>query len=394
MEFCIYKKCCIFAALKFLIVNVMGIIKNITGTPAEGVDFFGRIKEIEQAIEWLEDGNNLILAAPRRVGKSSFSRKLIEEMISKGWKGYNLNLEKLSTESDFVKHFLREIKGENWWTKYVPEKLGISVKDFSIEFNKQKQDIYREIEKELPHNERTLIVLDELTVFLENALKKEEVKKFLEWLRGLRQESHSKIRWIFCSSISIEHFTHKQNLSHTINDFTPFKLAELKGDEPYMLIKALSASKNIQFSDEHIKYMLEKLGWHLPFFIQILFKEIVELVRDGNVLSCNTIDIAYQNLLSSELYFYRWTERLISYGDEKRLAYIILNELSRVKNGKRKGQLYDLVNSELNDVEKTDEIFKPLLKLLETDGYVINNNDKYSFRSPLLRDYWYNQFGK
>jgi len=79
---------------------------------------------------------------------------------------------------------------------------------------------------------------------------------------------------------------------------------------------------------------------------------------------------------------------------EKRLAYIILNELSRSKNGKRKNQLYDLVNSELNDVEKTDEIFKPLLKLLETDGYVMNDNDKYIFRSPLLRDYWYNQFGK
>ena len=85
---------------------------------------------------------------------------------------------------------------------------------------------------------------------------------------------------------------------------------------------------------------------------------------------------------------------MLSYGDEKRLAYIILNELSRVKNGKRKNHLYDLVNSELNDVEKTDEIFKPLLKLLETDGYIINNDDKYSFRSPLLKDYWYNQFGK
>jgi len=369
-------------------------IKNITGTPAEGVDFFGRTKETEQAIELLEDGNNLILAAPRRVGKSSFARKLIEEMNSKGWKGHNLNLEKLYSESDFVRHFLREIKGENWWGKDIPEKFGISVKDFSIEFNKQKQDIYREIEKELPHNENTLIVLDELTVFFENALEEKEVKKFLEWLRGLRQESHSKIRWIFCSSISIEHFTHKQNLSHAINDFTPFKLAELKDDEPYKLIKALSDSKNIQFSDEHINYMLVKLAWHLPFFIQILFKEIVDLVRDGKELSNKTIDIAYHNLLSIDLYFYRWTERLISYGDEKRLAHIILNELSRTNNGKRKNQLYDLVNSELNDAEKTDVVFKPLLNLLETDGYVINNNDKYSFRSPLLRDYWYNQFGK
>ena len=52
----------------FLNIEIMdNNIKNITGTPAEGVDFFGRTKEIKQAIELLEDGNNLILAAPRRV---------------------------------------------------------------------------------------------------------------------------------------------------------------------------------------------------------------------------------------------------------------------------------------------------------------------------------------
>jgi len=58
----------------------MDAVKNVVGAPAEGNDFFGRTKEIERAIELLEDGNNLILAAPRRVGKSSFARKLIEEM--------------------------------------------------------------------------------------------------------------------------------------------------------------------------------------------------------------------------------------------------------------------------------------------------------------------------
>ena len=372
----------------------MEAVNNIVGAPVGERNFFGRTKEIERAIELLEDGNNLILAAPRRVGKSSFARKLIEEMELKGWKGYNFNLEKLYTESDFVRHFLREIKGDSWWERHIPEKLGISVKDFSIEFNNQKQNIYREVEKELPHNEKTLIVLDELTVFFENALKKEDVGRFLEWLRGLRLEPNSKIRWIFCSSISIEHFTHTQNLSHTINDFTPHKLAELKDNEPYLLVKALSISKNIDFSDDNIEYMLKKMGWHLPFFIQIFFKEIIELIRDGKELSKATIDTAYKNLLNIDLYFYRWTERLNDYKDEKRLAHIVLNELSRTKTGGKVNQLYDLVYNELNDTEKADTVFKPLLRLLDTDGYIINNGDKYTFRSPLLRDYWYNQYGK
>lgn len=52
-------------------------MKNITGSPVEGDNFFGRTKELEFAWEQLQNGNSLILAAPRRVGKSSFAKKLI-----------------------------------------------------------------------------------------------------------------------------------------------------------------------------------------------------------------------------------------------------------------------------------------------------------------------------
>jgi len=72
----------------------MDTIRNITGTVAEGKNFFGRTKEIERAIELLEDGNNLILAATRRVGKTSFARKLKEEMTKKGWKCFYIDLQK------------------------------------------------------------------------------------------------------------------------------------------------------------------------------------------------------------------------------------------------------------------------------------------------------------
>ncbi|GHV35442.1 ATP-binding protein [Bacteroidia bacterium] len=376
----------------------MSKITNIIGQSAEGDNFFGREKEIVNALELLEDGNSLILAAPRRVGKTSFARRMIEKVSEKGWNGYYIDLEKSPTEADFVKHFLKELKGEKWWERFSPEQLNIEIKDFSLEFKKQKQDIYHKIEKELPHNEDTLIVFDELTVFFDNALKTEDgnlndVKCLLDWLRGLRMEKGTKIRWIFCSSISIEHFTHKHNFSKTINDFTRFKLDELQGNEPKMLVQALANSKNVAFHDELIDYMLDRLGWNLPYFIQCYFRAVVELIADGKTLSKETIDEAYKNLLNTN-YFYHWTERLVYYENEKRFAKIVLNELSRTKNGRSKNNLYNLIFSELNDADKADEIFKPLLKLLETEGYIMNNNDRYSFRSPLLRDFWFNQFGK
>jgi hypothetical protein len=403
MQTCIYAELYISLQSNLKYKNVMDKIKNITGQVAEGNNFFGRTKELKRALELLEDGNSLILAAPRRVGKTSFARKLKEVIVEKGWNGFYIDLQKPTTEFDFMKQFLKEIKGENWFKEHIIGAIDeVNIKDVAIKFNAQKQDFYRKIEKALPYNEDTLIIFDELTVFLDDVLRKkddnlnefQDVLHFLNWLRGLRIESGSKIRWIFCSSISIESFTHKYSLSKTINDITPFKIDELKDDEPQMLVQALADSKKIKFTDELIQYMLEKLNWDLPYFIQILFREIINLLEEGTMLSAKTIDEAYKNLLKVDINFNTWTERLSYYDDEKRFARIVLNELSRTKTGKKKKNLYDLVYFELNDEEKTDEIFHPLLKQLETDGYIMNSNDKYTFRSSLLRDFWYNKFIK
>ncbi|GHT42535.1 hypothetical protein AGMMS49965_14250 [Bacteroidia bacterium] len=378
-------------------------LKNITGQVAEGSNFFGRTKELKRALELLDDGNSLILAAPRRVGKTSFARKIKDTVIEKGWNGFYIDLQKPTTEFDFMKQFLKEIKGENWFEKHVLGAVDeVTVKDVALKFNAQKQDFYRKIEEALPYDEDTLIIFDELTVFLDDVLRKKDdsqnefkdVLHFLNWLRGLRIASGSKIRWIFCSSISIESFAHKHSLSKTINDITPFKIGELKDDEPLLLVKALADSKKMSFSDELIHYMLEKLNWNLPYFIQILFREIVNLLEDEQPLLPKTIDEAYQNLLAIDINFNTWTERLSYYDDEKRFARIILNKLSKSKKAVKKDNLFDLVYIELNDHEKADEIFLPLLKQLETDGYIVSDKDKYTFRSSLLKDYWYNNFGK
>lgn len=40
--------------------------------------------------------------------------------------------------------------------------------------------------------------------------------------------------------------------------------------------------------------------------------------------------------------------------------------------------------------EKVKDKAAFLLKMLEKDGYILSNDKKYAFRSPLLRVYWYN----
>lgn len=76
-------------------------ISNKIGPPVEGSDFFGREREINLANKLLDKGHSLLLSAPRRIGKSSLAKKLIEEKKTLGWKCVYMDLEETTTEKGF-----------------------------------------------------------------------------------------------------------------------------------------------------------------------------------------------------------------------------------------------------------------------------------------------------
>ncbi|MDR0395577.1 MAG: ATP-binding protein [Tannerella sp.] len=373
-------------------------MKNIVGSIVEKENFFGREKEISRAWELLNDGNSLTLAAPRRVGKSSFAKKMLEIANANGWSCVDITVEGIRTEFDFFNLLGSQIADKKWYEslKNRLKELKISVKDIGIEWESEKSQIYLDIENKLDHRKDTLIFIDELTIFLNNLRKDknglDDVENFLEWLRRQRFIQGSKIRWIFCNSIGIENFTSKHKLSKYINTLTDFKLDELKGEEPVLFIKELAKSKKIDFPDDVIQGMLDKLNWNLPYFIQVLFKEIIDLYEiDGEKISIETVGKAYNNLINST-YFNTWDERLSDFPDDEKYTRLILDELSKSKNGVSRNVLQGLIFKRINDEDKTNKILTQLLTRLKNDGYITMNEKKHAFRSPLLRDFWYNRF--
>jgi hypothetical protein len=220
-----------------------------------------------------------------------------------------------------------------------------------------------------------------------------DVEFFLNWLRSFRQVKNNKIRWIFCSSIGIENFLSIHGLSNTLNDVDSFEIDELKGDEPKGLLYALGESKNIIFKDEDSSHFLSKLGWALPFYIQVLFSEIYNLKEiEEREINIDLIDDAYQKIIGKQ-YFNTWDERLKEYGDLEFFIRLILKRLCHNKDGEMRGTLHSILYSETKDSHKADEILSRVLQILINDGYAMKKEDgKYIFRSPLLRDFWYNRF--
>lgn len=90
-------------------------ISNKIGPPVEGEDFFGRKEEIRKANKLLDNHHSLLLSAPRRIGKSSLAKRLIEEKKRQGWKCVYIDLEETTTEEGFLRLVIEAFKKNGIW---------------------------------------------------------------------------------------------------------------------------------------------------------------------------------------------------------------------------------------------------------------------------------------
>ena len=384
-------------------------ISNKIGPPVEGEDFFGREKEIRKANRLLDSNHSLLLSAPRRIGKSSLAKRLIEEKKQQGWKCVYIDLEETTTEEGFLRLVIEAFKTNGIWKQLTEgmskglvsvldriEKVTIGgVVDFNIGKREEQEDLYKNLKELIKHDEDTFIVVDELTLFLgilnksENGAEK--VAFILNWLRSLRQVSKTNVRWLFCGSVGLRNFTTSMNLGYTINDLMEFGLGELTREEAEGLLSGLCKSEDIEMSEELINYTLDKLHWNIPFFIQVIFSKLAEEYEDE--VTKESIDIAY-NKLCSENYLSTWSERLSEYREYEVPARQILKALSTQSVGLERAAMLNILmtGQDASKVEEVDYILSKVLEMLENDGYILKMDSIRTFRSPLLRDYWFHKF--
>ncbi|WP_373331132.1 ATP-binding protein [Salmonirosea aquatica] len=388
-------------------------MKNRTGAPVDGNDFFGREKEIAYVWDLLQNGNNILLPSPRRVGKSSFAKKMLEKAEGEGWEVIEINLERAHSELEFVELLTGELRKMSVWERSkesgiklleiisaLKPTLSIGGAEVKLDWKKEKSNIYRELERILPHDREVLIFFDEVAVLLNGILldsngDKRQIEELMHWLRSLRQVSGSQIRWIFCSSVGIENFTTGHQLSKTINDFSYYELKPFSSEAATSMIIELEKGGNVTFNEEIRAQMLAKLGYLLPYFIQVLFEKMKGKIQiEDALIDQNLVNKAYNEIIEGA-YLNTWDERLREqYGDHKDDAYLLLRHICRAKEGMKRENLHNLLYQKYSDADRTDSILATLLNMLQNDGYLAENNAHYLFRSPLIRDFWFNRFVK
>jgi len=382
--------------------------KVIIGQAARGTDFYHRPKIIQDLYKYIEKGAHILLAAPRRIGKTSIMFYLMDNPAPNYLIKY-LTTESVHNENDFFKRIYKKVieilkSSENLWVqtkKLIKSKKitaisleGITLDDVEVNYYDELLNLLKSLDLE---NQKLIIMIDEFSETLENIIKDEGVESathFLESNRDFRHipELYKKVQFIYTGSIGLENIVGRLNKIKTINDLYPFRIQAFSAIESEELIDRLIDESDLLIDDTQKKNIISEIQWTIPYFIQILIDEIDKIDWPQNennkrIVNEAIIKEAMRNSLENRTYFEHWLSRLrIAFkGNEYKFAIDLLNSIcSNDKIDKN-----SITN--LSEKHQIRNEYNEVLNALIHDGYINNLNDKNEFRfnSPLLKMWWF-----
>lgn len=380
-------------------------MKLVTGTPARGDNFFCRENIIQMILGLIESGNHILIAAPRRVGKTSIMCFLLDNPKSK-YEFMLLNTESINNENEFFRRIVNKlirtdlIRSSRKILTYIQEykptikKIGPNGIEFGVKEDLNYFELLTGIIKTIPKNDKKIVImLDEFPQTLENIIEDEgesSGKHFLHRNRELRQnlDVSDRVTFIYTGSIGLENIVGKMNATKTINDLSRVVIPPLSPSESRKFIGRLIENLPFKISEILTDHILNNIEWLIPFYIQLVIDGLKTIHRDENLtnLTTNDIDRVFTSMLDHKNHFEHWHTRLRTTlkGHEYNFTKELLNIISENET-LHINEIIDL--SAKHNIEST---FKELIGALIYDGYINNNEDDavYRYNSPILRMWW------
>jgi len=376
-----------------------------TGSPVSGDDFYKRNYLIDKAWDLIESGNHILIAAPRRVGKTSLMYYL-KNNPKENFTFLYLDTESINNENEFFRRIVNKVlksdfvKGSQKLLAFLEthkptiKKVGPDGIEFGVSDIHDYLEMLTRILKSTTYQEKKLIImLDEFPETLENIIDDEgesEGRHFLQSNRELRHDRElcNNVQFIYTGSIGLENVVSKLNAMQTINDLSQLKIPPLQPAEAIELIKLLVENLPFDLSKSLIDYILQKIEWLIPFYIQLIIQELKFLFRDEKLkaITKKIIDRAFNRMLDQRNHFEHWHTRLRTAlkGNDYNFVKEVLNIASE-KDTITSNEVFNLAVK-----YQLETNFKDLVGSLVYDGYINNEEDShvYRYNSPILRMWW------
>jgi hypothetical protein len=385
-----------------------------TGRAADGKDKYFERPNIENRI-WskIKQKEHLLLAAPRRTGKSSILKNLernpqgnylvkykaVQSVDSTN--EYFKQLYKMLLEDNsifgFCDSYFKKAKGAV--KSFISRVRGLSTEGIEIDPN-EHVDYYLECEhllKALPKEFDTILLLiDEFPDVVRNISNLDPIEaiRFLQLNRDLRQGfNHANLQFVYTGSIGLGNVVSRLNRPDLINDIINIEVPPLEKKEAKEFISRLVLGlkeDNDQFEihDDAKDCILNKESWLIPYYIQIIVEELFDLFGTDKVITTDSIDRAIDKIIRDKYkypdYFYNWKTRLHQAFDKEEYSCSleILNYIST--NGAIDyDTLYNI------SVKHGIPELKAITNILEYDWYINKNaHREYRFNSIILKEWW------
>jgi hypothetical protein len=393
-------------------------MRNVTGSPVEHDDFFDRPRDLARLQRELANGANLLLTAPRRVGKTSLVLRLCELERQAGRCAVFMNVEGCHDELAFAEKLVdglsesglqpeplarvslafrkarQALSGLKVGAAGVDMEMGSTEDPDHSTLGRAVESILRRIES---GGKPVLLAIDEMPELLLALVRDEHgterVSRLLHWLRALRQTYRQNVRWLFLGSIGLDSFVDDRHLRKAINDLTPLNLEALDAEEADRFLSRLGQSNGLPLSTAQRVLIIERVGWPLPHHLQIVFHALI----DSGSTQANDADIdaAFAHLLlpGNLSQFDTWRQRLQEqFGQsDAAAAKDVLRHLCQHPPGRDRTQVLNALMStrQTADPVAVEDQLTRLLLMLQRDGYLLESGGRYAFRSFLLREYWH-----
>jgi hypothetical protein len=376
-------------------------MKNIVGQTPRGKDFYPRDTIINRIYRRLESGNHLYLSAPRRSGKTSIMRAL-EDTPREGYIFVYLNVEDCSDQEDYFRLLAEELEKSAAHGKLA--KLGEKAKGVLQNFLERVKRVkvagleietaipgtkpsyfeaFEQLLRDLDTEQTTIVVMvDEFPVAVENIVKAKDEKfavQFLHANRALRQRAQSGIRFIYTGSIGLPNVARKLDPAPTINDLNIVEIPPLTTEEALDMSRKIFAEYHLTVDESILRYMLDKIQWLMPFFIQLVIQLLIdESESDNTSINQDMVDKVLLKAANhrNNVYFASYYDRLAKTlpTEQCETARAILAEIAG--KGQAERNTFSQANAQV------------VLETLEYDGYIHEQGGTFRFNSPILRMWW------
>lgn len=385
-------------------------MQNVTGQVVVDENFFDREAEIRRFWRGLET-DNLLLLAPRRVGKTSVLRRMKSTAVVNGFTGIYLDVSDCADEEHFVERLysaviehhqaaerIWKVVEDSWFGRTIGRLKKVGAAGFAIELSSDELKQWARLGERLAEalaglEGKTLIQIDELPVFVLKLLNRADetqqgrIREFLYWMRRLRQE-YPNVRWMLAGSIGLDTVASRLNIADSINDLQIESLGAFDAPTAHKLLESLAKSYDVDLHDSVSKHIQARVGWLIPYYLQLIFNEI----RGDSRPTIGYVDQALDRLLqpSHKGYFDYWRQRLRDElgRPDSDYAEMLLHPASRAPDGVRRSKFKLALGRAISNPEVREDKIRYLLDVLANDGYLVEEQELWRFRSPLLREYW------